>query len=124
MFCSRKLKLRLESINKQTLRVVFKEYEKSYKDLLADHNKIRVHQKHLQFLATEVFKLTNKLYPQFSWCFCENHEISYNLRSRSVTKVPGTNTRKNRLNSLNFRGAILWNIISKIIKLSNMLSEF
>ena len=54
MFCSKKSKLRLENIHKRTWTVVYNEYEKNYKDLLADHDDISIHQKHLQFLATEV----------------------------------------------------------------------
>ena len=72
MFSSRKSKLRLENIHKKTLRVVYNEYEKNYKGLLADHYEIGIHQKHLQFLATEVFKSANKLNPQFMWCFSRN----------------------------------------------------
>ena len=115
MFCSRKSKLRLENTLKRALRVVFNKYDKNYKDLL---------KKHLQFLVTEVFKSANKLNPQFMWCFFENHEISYNLRCGSVVKLPGTNSRKYGINSLNFRGATLWNIIPKNIKLSKTLPEF
>ena len=118
MFCSRKSKLRLENIHKRTLRVVYNEYEKNYKDLLADHDEISIYQKYLQFLATKVFKSVNKLCPQFMWCFFENHEICYNLRCGGVVKLPGTNTTTYRINSLNFRGAMLWNIIPKNIKLS------
>ena len=91
MFCSRKSQFRLENIHKGTLRVVYNEYEKNYKDLLADHDEISIHQKHLQFLATEVFKSANKLNPQFMWCFFENHEIPYNLRCGSLVKLPCTN---------------------------------
>ena len=115
MFCSRKSKLRLENINKITLRIVYNEYEKNYKDLLADHDEISIHQKHLQFLAIEIFKSTNKLNPQFMWCFFENHDISCNWRCGSVVKLPVTNTKKYGINSLNFRGAMLWNIIPKNI---------
>ena len=79
MFCSRKLKLRLENIHKRTLRVVYNEYEKNYKDLLVDHDETGISQ-HLQFLATEVVKSANKLNSQFMWCFSENHEIPDNLR--------------------------------------------
>ena len=64
MFCTKKLKLRLENIHKRTLRVVYGEYEKNYKDLPADEDKISIYQKHLLFLATEAFKLANKLNPQ------------------------------------------------------------
>ena len=38
MFCSIKSKLKLENIHKRTLRVVFNEYERSCKDLLAEHD--------------------------------------------------------------------------------------
>ena len=69
MFCSRKSKLRLENIHKKKLRVVCIEYQKNCKDLLADHDEINIHQKHLQLLATEVFKSAKKLNPQIMWCF-------------------------------------------------------
>ena len=54
-FCRRKSKARLENIHKRTLRLVYKEHAKKYKDL-ADHGETSIHQKHLQFSATEVFK--------------------------------------------------------------------
>ena len=54
MFCSKISKFRVENIHKKTLKVVYNEYEKNHKDLLADHNEFSIHQKHLQFLATEV----------------------------------------------------------------------
>ena len=47
MFYSRKPKLRLENIHKRALRVVFNECDKNHKDLLADHDEISIHQKHL-----------------------------------------------------------------------------
>ena len=97
---------------------------KKYKDLLVDHDEISIHQKYLQFLATEVFKSATKLNPQFKWLFFENHEIPYNLRCGNVVKLPGTNTTKYGINSHNFRGAMLWNIMPKNIKISKMLPEF
>ena len=125
MFCSRKSKIRLENIHKRTL-VVYNEYEKNYKDLLAEYNEISIHhlQKHLQFLATKVFKSANKLNPQFMWCFFENHEIPYNLRCESVVKLPDTNTATYGINSKIFRCVMLWNTIPKNIKLSEWLPKF
>ena len=58
------------------------------------------------------------------WCFFENPEILHSLRCGSVVKLPGTNTTNYGINSLNFRGAMLWNIIPKNIKLSETLPEF
>ena len=114
MLCSRKFKTRLENIYRTILTLVYNENKENYKDLLVDHDKISIHQKHLQVIATEVFKLVNKLNPQFMWYFFENHNILYNLRCGSFVKLPGTNTKNHGINSLNFRGAMLWNIIQKI----------
>ena len=47
------------------------------------------------------------------WCFFENHEIPYNLRCRRAIKLPGTNATKSGINSLNLRGAMLWNVVPK-----------
>ena len=69
MFCSGKSNLRIENIHKRTIREAFNKYEKNYKDLFADHDEISIHLKHLQFLATEIFKSVNKLNPQFSVVF-------------------------------------------------------
>ena len=67
MFFSRKSNLDSKNVHNRTLRVVYNEYEKNYKDLLVDHDEISIHQKHLRLLATEVFKSANKLNPQFMW---------------------------------------------------------
>ena len=58
------------------------------------------------------------------WCFFENNKIPYNLRCGSVVKLPGTNTTKYGINLLKFRGAMLWNIRPKNIKLPKTLLEF
>ena len=60
----------------------------------------------------------------FMWCFFENHEIPYNLKLGNLVKLPGTNTTKYGINSLNFRDPMLWNIIPKNTKLSKTLPEF
>ena len=54
----------------------------------------------------------------------ENHETPYNLRCRSVVKLPGTNTTNYGRDSLNVSSAILWNIIPKNLKLPKKLPEF
>ena len=39
----------------------------TYDDLLALENKLKTHQRHLQFLAIEIYKSKNKLNPSFMW---------------------------------------------------------
>ena len=78
--------LNRKKIKKKKSGVVFFEYEKNCTGRLADHDEISMNRKHLKFLASEV------------------------LSELRVT-LPVTNTTKYRMNSVNLRGAILWNII-------------
>ena len=48
-------------IKYKTLQVVYNNYMATYDELLALDNKLKTHQSHLQFLATEVYKSKNKL---------------------------------------------------------------
>ena len=47
--------------------------------LLIDHDKISVNKKHLLFLATEIFELTSKLNPQFTWIFLSRIVIHHTI---------------------------------------------
>ena len=59
-----------------------------------------------------------------STVFFENHEIPHNLRCGNVVKLPGTNTRKYGIDSLNLRDAMFWNTITKNTKIPKTLPEF
>ena len=39
----------------------------TYDEILALDNKLKTHQKYLQFLTIEIYKSKNKLYPSFMW---------------------------------------------------------
>ena len=56
------------SCNKyKTLQVVYNNYMATYDDLLALDNKLKTHQKYLQFLAIEIYKSKNKLNLSSMW---------------------------------------------------------
>ena len=46
---------------------MFNNYMPTYDDLLALDKKLRTHQRHLQFLAVEIYNSKNKLNPSFMW---------------------------------------------------------
>ena len=66
MFC---LKIDMEGVERynkyKTLQVVYNNYMATYDDLLALDNKLKTHQRHMQFLAIEIYKFKYKLYPSF-----------------------------------------------------------
>ena len=49
----------------KTLQVVYNNYMATYDDLLALDNKLKTHQRHLQFLAIEINKLKINLIHKF-----------------------------------------------------------
>ena len=54
MFHSRKLNNRINSIHERALRITYKD---SFNELLQKDNAVTIHQKNLQAVATEIFKI-------------------------------------------------------------------
>ena len=51
----------------------------TYDDLLALDDKLMTHQRHLQFLANEIYKSKNKLNSSFMWKTYKEKNIPYSL---------------------------------------------
>ena len=62
---------RVERVQCKILQVVYNHYMATYDDLLPFNNKLKIHQKHLQFLAIEMYKSKFKLNANFMWKTCE-----------------------------------------------------
>ena len=56
-------------IHHRTLRVVYNEYNKTYGEPLQLNNNVSIHQRHLQYLALEVFKSLMHLNSEFMWSY-------------------------------------------------------
>ena len=82
MFHSRKLNNRINSIHESALRIKYKDYKFSFNELLQKDNAVTIHQRNLQALATEIFKIKNDLSPEIIKEVFELKEPSYNLRSK------------------------------------------
>ena len=52
----------------------------SYEELLQLKNNMSVHQRHLQYLALEVFESLMHLNPEFKWSYFNENPIPYELR--------------------------------------------
>ena len=62
-------------IHKRTLQIVYEVYGESYENLLNRSDDISIHQKHLRYLAIEVYKSLTKLNPGFMWNFFQINHI-------------------------------------------------
>ena len=85
---------------------------------------MKIHQRHLQFFATEIYKSKNKLNPSFVWKTYKEENIPYPLRRDISLSIPNVNTQKYGINSLNFRGSVSWNNLQISFKKCKFLQEF
>ena len=92
MFCDKKEMDAIERVHYRTLKVVYNNYNLSYADLLAIDGKLSIHQKHLHYLAVEIYKSVNNLNPEFMWCFFKGRNHQYKLRSGPSLVIPQVNS--------------------------------
>ena len=64
MFHSRKLNERINHIHERALRIVYKDFNSSFQELLIKDNSLNIHHRNLQKLVTEIFKVKNGLSPE------------------------------------------------------------
>ena len=124
MFAGKTLINKICKIHHRTLQVVYNEYNKSYQELLQLNNIVSIHQRHLQYLALEVFKSLMHLNPEFMWSYFNEKPITYDLRKGTKVFLPPVKSFRLGLNSVHFRGSILWNNLPSSIKNSQTINEF
>ena len=64
MFCRKTLYHEIEKTHHRTLKVIYQS-EESYENLLLESSSVSVHQRHLRFLVTEIYKSTTQINPEF-----------------------------------------------------------
>ena len=124
MFAGKSSIAKICKIHFRTLQIVYNNYDKSYQDLLNFSNDISIHQKHLRLLAIEVYKSLMNINPEFMWEFFNKNPLQYNLRKGDIVYLPPARSSCYGINSLVFRGSLLWNSLPSNVKQSHNLEEF
>ena len=124
LFCSKTANNDINRTHKRALRILYRDYESSFEELLERDNTKTIHTKNIQKLMIEVYKSLNHLNPEYMWEFFVKKDVQYNLRTKELCKLPSVSSQRYGLNSLSFRGSLLWNTIDDEIKLSPSLEVF
>ena len=111
-------------IHYRTLQVIHIDYQKSYDELLDINKDVNIHQKHLRILVLEVFKSITHVNPEFMWSYFNEDTIPYNLRDGNRLLLPPAKSVKFEINSLIFRGSLLWNYLPLNLKSCQTNDEF
>ena len=72
----------------------------------------------------EVYKSLMKTNPDFMWDFYTIKHVPYDLRTSKTLYLPTINATLSDLNSLIFRGSLLWNNLPTCIKITQSLPDF
>ena len=84
---------------------MYQDYASSFTELLEKDNSIIIHNRNIQLLATELFKVKNELSPPFiNEIFVENAQHYYDLRKINEFKRNNVKTVYNRTETITFLG--------------------
>ena len=123
MLHSRTLNNRINRIHERALRVVYNDNVSSFEEMLQKDDSVTIHEKNIQTLSIELFKVLNGLAPAImdELFLVKKYQIynsKFPFKSRNVRTVAyGTET-------LSFLGPKIWSIIPTEIKECKSLNEF
>ena len=124
MFHSRTLNNKINRLHERTLRLVYKNQILIFQELLDVDGPSTIHHRNLQKLATEKYKVRNKLSPiPIQHLFTEIN-TSYNLRNQRVWETSNIHTSNYGTASITYLGPKTWDILPVSIKSSESLTEF
>ena len=108
MFHSRTVNNKINKLHERALRLVYKNVDSSFQELLNIDNSKTVHQKNLQRLAIEMYKVKNNIAPlPMQELFIENSD-HHSLRSKRFWNVPRVRTTAFGTETIRFRGPKIW----------------
>ena len=63
MFCSKQSNNLINKVHERGLRLTYRDETKDFQQILREQNEITIHQRNLQVLMTEVYKIVNGIAP-------------------------------------------------------------
>ena len=124
MFHDRNLHAEVNKIHERALIIVYKDTHANYEALLKLDNAVSVHQRNLQYLMTEMCKATNSLNPSFISELSKPRDLQYNLRSKNILEIPKVRTTSYGIETAQFIGQRLWQMLPPNVKASPSLIAF
>ena len=81
MFCSRKSNNMVYNVQERARWLTYKDNENSFQTLLNENNETSVHQRNVQFLMTEIYKVKNNYPPPIMHHLFQFRENTFSLRN-------------------------------------------
>ena len=124
MFCQKQSYNLVDKIQLRCLRTVQNNFSLKLEDLKNNNIIVPMHKLHLKTLLSEIYKVSQNIGPLFMQNLFVKQNIPYNLRTNNLLQLPSTRTVSNGINSVFFRGSLLWNRLPDDIKSTTTLINF
>ena len=119
MFHSRTAHNKINKLHERALRVVYKDRSSTFEQLLEKDGSFSIHERNLQKLATEMFKVKNNLCPKPFQSLFKTRE-----RGNGDFVLPQVRTVNRGEETVRYRGPITWEMVPEDIKASSSLAIF
>ena len=126
MFHSKPIEKRINSLHERALRVVYKDDNLTFEQLLEKDNAFTIHERNLQILAILMYIVKNDLCPEpIQQIFIENeNETNFRENRNGDWVIPKARTVNNGLETIRYRGPVTWNLLPKELKSLETLESF
>lgn len=114
--------VQINRVHTRALGAVQFDFSSTFDALLEKDVSVSIHVKNLRFLLIEIYKIINR--DSFLWDMFELKPSAYTLRLGVGLFLPSTKTQTYGVNSLAFRGSVLWNSFPSALKNAESSKSF
>ena len=124
MFHSRQINHKINKLHERALRIVYNDHFSSFEELLSKDKSVTVHQRNLQILAPEMYKILNGLFPDIMQDIFETKSNYYNTRNAPAFSSRNIKTVRYGLQTISYMAPKIWDLVPKEMKQVTTLNEF
>ena len=122
---SRTNKRKIDRLHERCLRIIYKDKQSSFKELLPNDSSVSVYERNIQYMATEMYKVSNNFSPpHMNEIFEVRNEHPYNLKQNSQFFRLLVKSVYHGTESLSYLGPKVLDILPNIYKNIDRLHKF